>query len=135
MFAFGASQRNCDGILGNERGVSAQQFVRIAPPDDRVVVFRFCRGPRDGQVMRSETKALRKDGIDEVALYWLSSSNGELGKQFVVLSPREMDILATDGYEQAFRLSGGPLRKYRYEVVSKQELSSELIVMCEFRGE
>jgi hypothetical protein len=101
----------------------------------KVVVFRFYGGPRDGQDVRSDDGISPKHRINEAIMYWLVTAHGEVGIRFASLSPRAMGILAAEGYDKARQLYRGALRKYRYEVIDKKESSTELMVVCEFRGE
>ncbi|HJQ80538.1 MAG TPA: hypothetical protein VJ828_11310 [Lacipirellulaceae bacterium] len=119
--------------MANENAVELSVTINV--PGKKAITFRFCGGPRDGQEVRSDDEVSSKHRINEAIMYWLVTANGEMGSQFPSLSPRAMEILATEGYEEARQQFGGPLRKYRYEVIQKRESLNELTVVCQFIGE
>ena len=103
--------------------------------EKKSIVLCFRGGPRDGQELRSNARDASSHRVDEAMMYWFAAANGEVGVQFNCLSPCAMELLAAEGYENARRKSGGPLHRFRYEVIDKKELSRELCVLCQFRGE
>lgn len=114
--------------------INSEHVVTTSAPADKVVIFRFYRGPRDGQDLRSDDQISPRNRLNEALMYWLSTSNGDVGVQFATLSPRAMDMLFAEEYEIARQRSGGQLRKYRYEVVDRVERPGEIVVVCDFRN-
>jgi hypothetical protein len=75
---------------------------------EKVVVFRFCEGIRDGEEVRSDRPQTAKEAQD----YWKTTWSGTVGRRFDVSSPN----FAT--YQ-------------RYQVKSKYESGDEIHVTCE----
>jgi hypothetical protein len=78
---------------------------------ERVILFRFCGGARDGELIRSD----EPDKAKEAQTLWSLTFHGTVGRRF--------DVAATSG------------PKYqRYQVRSKRELDDEIHITCEHVG-
>lgn len=85
----------------------------MKPGSEKVIVFRFSGGHRDGQTVRSDQP---QEGLNEAHTFWAMTRKGIVGRRFDVPASRISNIY------------------HRYKVVSRYELSGEIHVTCEHVG-
>jgi hypothetical protein len=85
---------------------------KIMSQAEKVVIFRFSGGPRDGQTVRSDQP---QQGVNEAQTYWALTRKGLIGRRFDVPAPAD-------------------LAYHRYKVTSRWEDSGEIHVTCSHVG-
>jgi len=78
----------------------------------KVLIFRFCGGLRDGQVVRSDQPGEQKK---ETETFWKLTWMGTVGRRFDAPAP-------------------GSLAYQRYQVTGKYQIDDEVHVTCEHVG-
>jgi hypothetical protein len=83
------------------------------PRDQKVIVFNFRGGPRDGEIARSDQPV---DFVNEALTCWAVSRQGTIGRRILSKPPSET----------------GPMGRQYYLVVDLRDTADEIVVTCEY---